>query len=310
VIKAGIVVLSYGAGNQQAELVESLVAAGVPPSRILVVHNPDGTSAGAFPAVRTGVAVCSRERNEGYGPAMNAGIEYWLARGLEWILLLTHDVQLERQSLEELLAAGARNPSYGVLGPVLVDTETGRPFSYGGIDMRDNIVGHRLDRPASEDDVSPCGWVDGSVVLLRTCAYREAGPIESRFFMYFEEPDFCLRVRRAGWRVGVALGARALTGPGLPKRPLAFGYLFCRNGLRYAWRTGGPRRVATAVTSQLRMSWYLAARPYNRRFYDRTFRRMGWPAAAGIWLGLLGAARGQSGPPPPLVQRLTDIGGT
>jgi GT2 family glycosyltransferase len=309
-IDVGIVVLSYGAANKQAQLVESLVESAVSPSRILVVHNPDGSSEGARPAVRPGVVVCPQTRNKGYGPAMNTGIEHWLARGLEWVLLLTHDVQFERQSLEGLLAAGARNPSYGVLGPALVNAETGRPFSYGGIDLRENIVGHRLDPPASDHDVAPCAWVDGSVMLVRARAYREAGPIESRFFMYFEEPDFCLRMRRAGWWVGVALGASARTDPGLPKRPLAYGYLFCRNGLRYAWRTGGPRRVASAVASQLRMSWYLAAKPYNRRFYDRTFRRMGWPAAAGIWLGLLGAARGQSGPPPALVRHLTDIGGT
>jgi len=309
-IDIGIVVLSYGAGNEQARLVDSLIAAGVPAGRILVVHNPDGTWTGARPVVRADVAVCPRERNEGYGPAMNAGIEHWLTRGLEWVLLLTHDVQLDPEALEELLAAGERNPAYGVLGPVLVDTGTGRAFSYGGIDMPENIVGHRLVRPASDDDVSACAWVDGSVLLLRARAYREAGPIESRFFMYFEEPDFCLRVRNAGWRVGVALGAVARTAPGLTKRPLAYGYLFCRNGLRYAWRTGGRRGVTAAVASQLRMSWYFAPRPYNRRFYDRRFRRMGWPTAAGIWLGLLGAARGQSGPPPPFVRRLTDIGGT
>ena len=309
-ISAGIVVLSYGVRNQQAELVEDLVAAGVPPSQILVVHNPDGTQEGAHLEVLPGVAVCWRKRNEGYGPAMNSGIQHWLERGLEWVLLLTHDVRLEPGAVEELLAVGAQNPSYGVLGPVLVDAKTGRPFSYGGIDMRENIVGHRLDRPRSANGVALCGWVDGSVVLVRARAYQESGPIESRFFMYFEEPDFCVRVRRAGWHVGVALGARAVTDPGLPKRPLAYGYLFCRNGLRYAWRTGGPRRVALAVASQLRMSWYLAAKPYNRRFYDRSFRRMGWPTAAGICLGLLGAARGQSGPPPRFIQRLTDIGGT
>lgn len=308
-IDAGIVVLSYGGGNQHAGLVDCLIDSGVAPGRILVVHNPDGTADGAHPAMRPGVAVCSREHNEGYGPAMNAGIDHWLAAGLEWVLLLTHDVRLEPGSLQELLAAGARNPSYGVLGPVLIDAESRRPFSYGGIDMPENIVGHRLERPTSDEDVSACGWVDGSAVLLRARAYLDAGPIESQFFMYFEEPDFCLRVRRAGWCVGVALGARALTDPGLPKRPLAYGYLFCRNGLRYAWRTGGARRVASAVGSQVRMSWYLAARPYNRRFYDRSFRRMGWPAAVGIWLGLIGAARGQGGPPPPLVRRLTDIGG-
>jgi GT2 family glycosyltransferase len=309
--RLGVVVLSYGSSNQQDGLVQTLVAEGVPPSRVLVVHNPDGTPHGARPAARAGVAVQVRERNEGYGPAMNVGIEYWLERGAEWVLLLTHDVRTNPGALQELLRVASRHARCGVVGAVLVDAATGRPFSYGGVDMPHNIVGHLEEPPQSPDGLAPCGWVDGSIMLLRANAYRDAGPLESRFFMYFEEPDFCARVRRAGWQVGVALKASALTQPGLTARPFAYGYLFCRNGLLYAWRTGGRRGVARAIRSQLRMAWWLAAKPYNRRFYSSTwFVRFGWPKAAGILLGLLSAARGRWGPPPRLVQRLSDIAGT
>lgn len=306
----GVVILSYGSGNQQTELVDSLVSDGIALGRILVVHNPDGTRAGARPLLRPGVASRVLLRNEGYGGAMNAGIEYWLAEQVGWVLLLTHDARFAPGGLAKLLNAGEADATHGVLGPVLVRSDTGRPYSYGGVDARENIVLHREQRPEQHwNGIADCAWVDGTVMLVRAKAYQQAGPIDARFFMYFEEPDFCMRIRRVGWGVGVALEATAITAPGQTERPLAYGYLFCRNGLRYAWRSGGARRLATAVESQLRMTSYLASKPYNRRFYDPTFRRFGWSVAVGIWLGLIAAGMRRWGPPPSWVQRLTDIGG-
>jgi GT2 family glycosyltransferase len=241
---------------------------------------------------------------------MNAGLEHWLAQDVDWVLLLTHDARLRSGSVATLREAAARALAYGVLGPVLVRADTGKPYSYGGLDDRDNITAHREERPESAEGIAPCAWVDGTAMLVRAQAYRQAGPIESCFFMYFEEADFCMRVRRQRWAVGVVLDATAVTAPGPAKRPLAYGYLFSRNGLLYAWRAGGARRVATAIESQVRMTSYLASKPYNRRFYDPEFRRFGWLTAIGIWLGMIAAALRRWGPPPPWLQRLGDIKGT
>ncbi len=45
---------------------------------------------------------------------------------------------------------------------------------------------------------------------------------DDRFFMYFEEADLCLRIQRAGWKVGVVLDAIAEQAPGGGARPGAF----------------------------------------------------------------------------------------
>jgi N-acetylglucosaminyl-diphospho-decaprenol L-rhamnosyltransferase len=50
-------------------------------------------------------------------------------------------------------------------------------------------------------------WVSGACMLLRRDAYEAAGRFDAGYFMYFEEMDFCLRLRRAGWRVVYDPGA-------------------------------------------------------------------------------------------------------
>jgi GT2 family glycosyltransferase len=46
-----------------------------------------------------------------------------------------------------------------------------------------------------------CDWTSGSFMIARREALESAGFLDERFFIYSEEPDLCLRMKRAGWRV-------------------------------------------------------------------------------------------------------------
>ena len=46
-----------------------------------------------------------------------------------------------------------------------------------------------------------CDWTSGSFMLARREALLSAGLLDERFFIYSEEPDLCLRIKRAGWEV-------------------------------------------------------------------------------------------------------------
>jgi GT2 family glycosyltransferase len=49
--------------------------------------------------------------------------------------------------------------------------------------------------------VVECDWTTGSFMLTRREALESAGFLDERFFMYSEEPDLCLRMKRAGWKI-------------------------------------------------------------------------------------------------------------
>ena len=52
---------------------------------------------------------------------------------------------------------------------------------------------------ASTTARSTCDWTSGSFMLARREALESAGLLDERFFIYSEEPDLCLRIKRAGW---------------------------------------------------------------------------------------------------------------
>ncbi len=57
-----------------------------------------------------------------------------------------------------------------------------------------------LDRSAYERE-GECDWTSGSFMLTRREALLSAGLLDERFFLYCEEPDLCLRIKRAGWHI-------------------------------------------------------------------------------------------------------------
>jgi GT2 family glycosyltransferase len=70
--------------------------------------------------------------------------------------------------------------------------------------LRDYYVLDRADQEVQQTD-----WLVGACLLIRRVAYEQAGGFDERFFMYFEETDWCRRVKEAGWSVVFQPAARA-----------------------------------------------------------------------------------------------------
>lgn len=297
--RLGIAVLAYGGGGEHRPLVEALLARDVPFAALLIVHNP-AEPGERPPAVPPGCELVQAERNLGYAGGMNLGLASLRARGVDLLLLLTHDARLREGALESLLDAARRQRSYGILAPALVLAGTGTPFSFGGITRDTGTNAHIRARPAAaEGGVAPCDWVDGGTMLVRREVLDRVGGFDERFWGYFEEADLCLRARRSGAGVGVVLAAVAEQAPGGPKRPGAWAYLLTRNGTEYARRAVGGRGVTTMV---LRTAW-TAAHEWTRALVLGLGLRPGAPGepravAIGSVRGLLDFFRGRWGPPP------------
>lgn len=292
------VVLTYGAGAEHEPLLASLLDSGMPAAQILVVHNP-ARSGEPDPAIPPGCELLRASHNLGYAGGMNLGIARQLERGCELLILLTHDARLRPGTLAALLDAARRNPAFGVLGPALVLAGAETPFSFGGITRSNGTMAHRRERPGAE--LAACDWIDGGTMVVRAEVLERIGGFDERFWSYCEEAELCLRVARAGFRVGVLTSAPAEQSPGGTKRPGPWAYLQTRNGTAYAQRAAGVWGAA-----------FLSARAIFYFLFELTraaARRLGlrggpaaepWAVAVGTVRGSIDFYRGRWGPPPPL----------
>ncbi|MGH2869809.1 MAG: glycosyltransferase family 2 protein [Solirubrobacteraceae bacterium] len=111
----GAVILSFGHSPRFLGLLAEVTAV-IDPSDVVVAHNPYSSEDAWLPNVPEGVRLIALPDNVGYGPAMNAGIG---AVSSEWVMLLTHDAQLDRDQLRLLLRrCQDLAPDVGVAGSV------------------------------------------------------------------------------------------------------------------------------------------------------------------------------------------------
>ncbi len=193
------------------------------------------------------------ERNTGGSGGFNAGMAYWLQRGIagdacELLWLLDSDAGLEPGALRALLAALEARPDLAMVGSALADPETRSVFEVGG----------RVDF-ATGEYVQGMGTDGGGVVdveyaaacslLIRRGAVERAG-LMADTFLNGDDVEWCYRVSRVtGLRVGVATDSRAIH-PRPDRMRTGARYYAARNAARAIWEAGRtrPGRVGSAAT--------------------------------------------------------------
>jgi GT2 family glycosyltransferase len=156
--------------------------------------------------------VLTQSENLGFASAVNIGAEYAIERGATAVLLLNNDALLLPDAVRNFTDALTRNPRFGVFTAKVFLTEApDRLWAVGG-----HFTGRRVeDIGSGEKDVGRyddvrLDFVYGCAMLVRADVFRKLGGFDERFFLYYEDIDFCLRARDAGWEVRMAPDAHAL----------------------------------------------------------------------------------------------------
>jgi GT2 family glycosyltransferase len=186
-------------------------------AELVAVDNasPDD-SASIVRAECPGAQVVEMDHNRGFAAGVNAALDR--ARGRYW-LLLNPDVRAPADGLRRLVTWMDAHPNIAVASPDIVDLdgrweEPGRSLPSVG---RTLLRLTRLHRLLPDDlrrrvfragywtggDQLDAGWVPGTVMIVRPAAAEAVGPLREELFMYGEDLEWCWRMRRAGWRVGV-----------------------------------------------------------------------------------------------------------
>jgi GT2 family glycosyltransferase len=195
--------------NRRADTLEclaSLARGTYPAHHVIVLDNAstDG-SAEAIRAEFPAVEVVALEENLGYAGNNNVGIRLALDRGAAWIFVLNEDTVLAPDCIERLVASGESDPRIGILGPMVYHhDEPGVIQSAGGHltpwwDSRH--IGQNVPDSGQYAGPHAVDWISGCAILVRRGVVQQVGPIDPRYFYFWEETEWCLRAGRAGWRV-------------------------------------------------------------------------------------------------------------
>lgn len=211
-VRVDVVVVNWNAGVQLLQCIESLRAhGGSALGRVVVIDN--GSSDGSLDQLDEGesVKILRMGSNLGFARACNIGFK---ETSSEYVLFFNPDAILFPGTLDGSLRCleAIDNADVAVLGVQLVDasgsvqqscakfpTATGILVQSFGLDRIFPSFSHFM-REWDHGDTRTVDQVIGAYFLVRRRAFESVGGFDERFFVYYEELDFSLRAKLAGWR--------------------------------------------------------------------------------------------------------------
>jgi hypothetical protein len=282
-----IVVLCYNGVELTLDCLTSLRKLDYAHTHVLVVDNASSDDTSTLVRQRfPEVTVIETGRNLGYAEGNNTGLRYALEHGFDYALLLNNDTEVAPDFVGRLVDACEADPKIGASGPkIYLHDRPGVLYTAGGAihwwDGTTETIGLGEEDLGQHDARRDVDFINGCAMLVRRAAIEQAGLIDPRFGMYFEETEWCVRIIRAGWRLVYEPAAVVWHKIKLDKHDASprVTYYMARNRLLFLRLTHAPARVwfKAAITQDLRtwLSWRVKSK-WRSRAAQRDAMRRGW----------------------------------
>jgi N-acetylglucosaminyl-diphospho-decaprenol L-rhamnosyltransferase len=220
-----IVIVNYRTADLAVDCLHSIAAqiAEFPGLHTVVVDNAsgDGSVEKLMGAIdREGwqgwASVLPCDRNGGFAFGNNAGIGEALRSTchVDYVMLLNPDTIVHSGAIRVLFDFMESHQRVGIAGSRLENAEGAAecsahtaPSPLGELESgaRLGILSRVLQRYAvslpMQEAAHECDWVSGASLIVRRKVFEEISELDEGYFLYFEEVDFCLRARKAGWQI-------------------------------------------------------------------------------------------------------------
>jgi GT2 family glycosyltransferase len=257
------------------------------PLEIIVVDN--GSKANFVPILRVkypDVLFIRSERNLGFAGGNNLGIRQ--AKG-DYLFLVNNDTEFTSNLVGSLVEEMDKKPEIGLLSPRINYFDQPDMVQYAGYTpmnyytARNGCIGqYEIDRGQYDAVSGPTAYAHGAAMMVRREAIEKAGLMAENYFLYYEELDWCERIRRAGYEIHVFLKPLIYhkESVSVGKKTALKEYFMNRNRILFI------RRNTSAMTFFVFMCYFLLLvaprnliaylREGNYDFIPVFFRAVGW----------------------------------
>jgi len=214
-VKLSIIIVNYKTPELCIDCLKSIkMGKGI---EVIIVDN--ASSDGSLELIRDAIELLNSDlislidskHNGGFSAGNNIGIR--ASKG-KYCLLLNSDTIVRPGAVEKMVRLVDENPSIGIASPRLESLDGSpqescfnfyRPInefikaSGTGV-ITKMLQGYQLSVPLCQENTFP-EWVSFACVLIQRRVFDSIGLLDEGYFMYFEDVDFCLKARSAGWEL-------------------------------------------------------------------------------------------------------------
>jgi len=204
-VKLSIVTINYNCSEETVNFLNCLKEQTDPDFDVIVIDNASQSEdtdrldnlIGQIRDSFTHLIFVKNHENTGFSGGCNLGIARALQNGANWVLLLNPDISLQKTLLASIKAILSENQ--GVVGLAL---DEGQNMAYyGQIEWLRATLKH-AHNPANY--ISKNFYIIGGAMLINSAVFEKIGFLDEAYFLYFEDADFSIRARRAGFNLGIS----------------------------------------------------------------------------------------------------------
>lgn len=249
--KVFVIILNFKVKELSLKCMESVKNSSYKELEIILVDNGSDDRIEEDVKKIKGVDFIQTGKNLGYSGGNNVGIKKALEKDADYIFILNPDTVVDKDCIRHLVDGIEKNDA-GIVGPKIYFEGSKKIWYAGGIFNRQNVIGKhrgvdqedngRYDVPQETD------FVTGAAMMVKREVFEKVGLLDERYFLYYEDADFCERAKRAGFKIMYIPNAvvyhenAASAGLGSPLQD----YYITRNRLLYAFKFL-PLRTKIAV---------------------------------------------------------------
>lgn len=216
IMNLSIAVVTYDSRAVIEPCLASIYGANIPfPFEVIVIDNNsnDGTVDDIRSKFRD-VRLIVNRRNEGLAKAVNLVFQETSGR---YFLVLNPDIEVCPRAISTLCSMMGSHPDIGLCAPKLLNIDgtlqysCRRYYTLHTVLLRRTFLGtmfpgheavrHHLMMDWDHATSREVDWVMGAAFMLRREAIRDGKVMDESFFLYFEDVDLCLRLKKDGWKV-------------------------------------------------------------------------------------------------------------
>jgi len=238
------------------------------------------------------------DKNLGFTGANNLGIKHSLQNRADFVVLLNNDTYVAPDFLVQLVKAANKDKEIGIIAPKIYfasgceyhrtrykPSERGKVFWYAGgkIDWQNVLCSHRgvdeVDKGQYEKQM-PTDFASGCAVLIKREVLNKIGLLDNRYFLYFEDVEFCQRAKQTGFKIIYTPKAKLWHFNAGSSRVGGFlhDYFITRNRLLFGMKYARRRTKFNLAKESIKL--LITGRPWQKRavkdFYFKNLGQGSW----------------------------------
>tara|TARA_Y200000002_G_scaffold355301_1_gene336152 strand:+ start:62 stop:964 length:903 start_codon:yes stop_codon:yes gene_type:complete len=204
--KIAIIIVNWKKYDLTLKCIESILNSSFKNFKIILIDNEYQKSMSDQLKKSKKIHLIRNEKNEGFARANNQGIKYSIKNGFDYMLLLNNDTLIKNDLMDSLIKQ-SNTLNQKIIQPLILNYDGTKIWNAGGTinyflgTFQTLKKGERFKNFKSNRNYTD--WFTGCCVLIKSEIFNDIGFFDDRFFAYYEDIDFSIRLKKRGYSIAM-----------------------------------------------------------------------------------------------------------